>query len=125
MKQRGKVLVGIDFSPSSAVAAVLASTMAERLGAPLAALHVSDSPAWDWRPDRMGWMGEVGFDPEALIVRPGVPWVELSRYSTEIDAMILVVGAHGCSGFQPIALGSTTTMLLAHARRPILVAPRV
>jgi nucleotide-binding universal stress UspA family protein len=123
MAQLAPILVGIDFSAGATPAVLWASTLAQRLAAPLVAVHVTDQDGWSWRPEQLGWMGEVGLDPEALIVRRGVAWIELSRFSQVIDAMMLVVGSHGGSGFQPMTPGSTTALLLTRSHRPVLVVP--
>jgi nucleotide-binding universal stress UspA family protein len=123
MAEQASILVGIDFSPGSARAVLWARSLAQALQVPIHAGHITDEDQWDWTPDRLGWMGETRLDPETLIVRRGVPWIELSRLSVDVEASILVVGSHGMSGFQPVTPGSVTALLLTRSQRPVLVVP--
>ena len=122
-RERAPIVVGIDFSDGSAAAAMWACTLAQRMGAPMVAVHVAEQDRWEWVPEQVGWMGRVGLDPHAVVVRSGTPWVELSRHGAEARAMMLVVGSHGAGGRQPLAPGRTTELLLARSRQPVLVVP--
>ena len=117
------IVVGIDFSPGASGAVAWASALAEQLAVPLVAVHVTARAHGEWRPEQLAWMSDAALEPETLIVRRGVPWIELARFSEEIDARILVVGSHGRSGYQPIIPGSTTVLLLTRSHRPVLVVP--
>lgn len=123
MAKHPPILVGIDFSPGAARAALWAKSLAQALEAPLLVIHVTDQVSADWTPDGLRWMDQVGLDPEALVIRRGVPWLELSRFSSEIEASILVVGSHGQSGYQPVTPGSVTGLLLSRSQQPVLVVP--
>ncbi|MBW3628842.1 MAG: universal stress protein [Gemmatimonadetes bacterium] len=123
MAERPPILVGIDFSAGARPAVRWATCLARQLSVPLVAAHVTNEERFDWRPDQLGWMGDVGLDPAASIVQRGVPWIELSRISQTIGATILVVGSHGSSGYQPVVPGSTTVLLLTRSQRPVLVVP--
>ena len=50
----------------------------------------------------------------------GNPADEIVRYADEISAAMIVMGAHGYSGFKHLILGSTTESTLRHARCPVL-----
>jgi universal stress protein A len=50
----------------------------------------------------------------------GDPVDEIVRYADEVGAAMIVMGAHGYSGFRHLVLGSTTESTLRHARCPVL-----
>jgi nucleotide-binding universal stress UspA family protein len=53
----------------------------------------------------------------------GSPWHGLRRVAEEIGADVIVCGSRGLGALSRAALGSTSTGLLHHARRPVLVVP--
>lgn len=58
------------------------------------------------------------------VVRPeGAAWHRLSAVADEQDAAAIVVGSRGTSALRRFVLGSVTSGLLHHARRPVLVIP--
>ena len=74
----------------------------------------------------------AGLQAEALdieapltdVVRPeSAPWHQLDRVAGEVGAAAIVVGARGSGAVRRFLLGSTTSGLLHHARRPLLVIP--
>ena len=68
---------------------------------------------------------EVGLRPETAIVDgAGNPWRAVRRLARERDATVVVCGSRGQGPFSRAALGSTSSGLLHHADRPVLVAPR-
>lgn len=123
-----RILVGIDFSDGAARAVEEARRLAERVGAELLAVHVLQGyqgRAWQPVPEQLLWMEAQGLDPSAVVVRRGLPWVELVREAEYGSAWLIVVGSHGASGFQPVALGSTAARLAILSPYPVvLVGPR-
>jgi nucleotide-binding universal stress UspA family protein len=121
-----RILVGIDYSEGSARALHEARALAAKLGGELVGLHVVESfrrdgdgraaagRAREARPGAVGFEGRVE-------VRQGFAWMELVRYAREIDPVMIVVGSHGASGFQPLALGSTAARLGVLSPYPVLV----
>lgn len=74
----------------------------------------------------------AGLDAEALQVRQapqdvvqpeGAAWHRLSAVADEHGASAIVVGARGTGALRRFSLGSVTSGLLHHARRPVLVVP--
>ena len=62
--------------------------------------------------------------PLTDIVRPeGAPWSQLARVADDAQAAAIAVGARGTGALRRFLLGSTTSGLLHHARRPLLVTP--
>ena len=53
----------------------------------------------------------------------GSAWRALRRVADEIDADVVVCGSRGLGAFSRAAVGSTSTGLLHHAGRPVLVVP--
>jgi nucleotide-binding universal stress UspA family protein len=50
-------------------------------------------------------------------------WRTILDVADEADAQLIVAGARGLSSLQSLLLGSTSTALVHHATRPILVVP--
>jgi nucleotide-binding universal stress UspA family protein len=123
MSGQEPIVVGIDFSAGATHAVSWASSLARQMAVPLVAVHVTARARWEWRPEHLAWMSDVGLDPETSIVRRGVAWIELTRFAQAIDARFLVVGSHGGSGYQPMVPGSTTVLLLTRSDRPVFVVP--
>jgi nucleotide-binding universal stress UspA family protein len=120
--------VGTDFSAGAAAALAEARRMATRLGLELAVVHVVEGyGAGTWREggEAERWLAGGALRLDDLVVRNGLPWIELVREAERTGAAMLVVGSHGRSGFQPVALGSTATRLGILSPRPVLlVNPR-
>ena len=50
-------------------------------------------------------------------------WSALNRVAEQEDASAIVVGSRGLSGFKQMLLGSTSSGLLHHSTRPVVVVP--
>ena len=67
---------------------------------------------------------DAGLAAEARIVAPGgSPWCGIRRVAIEAAAELIVCGSRGLGAFSRAALGSTSSGLLHHAGRPVLVVP--
>jgi nucleotide-binding universal stress UspA family protein len=65
---------------------------------------------------------EAGFDAEPLVAADeGTVAETLVRVAQERDARAIVVGARGHGGLGRLLLGSTSTAVVQHASRPVLV----
>jgi nucleotide-binding universal stress UspA family protein len=117
------LLVGIDFSEPSAIALVEARSLARLLQARVAMVHVVTDSPMKWHPGscESAWMSRMSVGLEGLMVRSGRPWSELSRVAEETGATAVVVGSHGASGYQPLALGSNVRRLSLIAPCPIII----
>lgn len=134
----GRIVVGVDGSPSSNEALEWAAAQAERTGAALELVT-----AWEW-PKSYGYPLPVtsDFDPTAVAkqvnapaldqVRQKHPVVEASsqivdgnagKMLTEIaaGADLLVVGRRGHTEVVEMLLGSCSEYCVAHARCPVVV----
>lgn len=125
----GPVLVGTDFSEGSGQALAEARRLAALLGTRVRVVHVLDGGGvvgWGETGRAGMWLRRVGLEAHELVLRHGSAWVELSRYASEAAPALLVVGSHGQSGYQPLAIGSVAMRLAVHARCPVvLISPRV
>lgn len=125
----GPVVVGTDFSEPAAAALAEGRRLAALLNVAVEVVHVVDgAPATAWREGGRAdaWLRGVDLEVGALTIRFGSAWVELARFAEEVSPVLLVVGSHGLSGYQPLAVGSTASRVSMHARCPVvLVSPKV
>lgn len=142
-----RILVGIDFSPTSECAVQHALAIARHTGAPLAVAHVGMVPD----PDDLDDAGGASTGPyrallqlrlaadrrrlAALRERISGQGVELSQVvledmpdagliaaGKELDADLIVVGSHGRTGMSRFLLGSVAERVVRHADCSVLVA---
>lgn len=57
------------------------------------------------------------------MVTEGSSWSGLNRIAEAEDALAVVVGSRGLSGLKQMLLGSTSSGLLQHSARPVVVVP--
>lgn len=118
------ILTGIDFSEGSAAALRQARTIADRGGGTLAAVHVQEYAATEEGETQTNgrvWAASRGVPLDDYQSRKGVPWAELVRLAESLKASTIVLGSHGKSGYQPLALGSTVTRVVLLAPCPVLI----
>ncbi|MBL0212213.1 MAG: universal stress protein [Holophagaceae bacterium] len=131
------VLVGVDFSEASRQALNRARSLAERLGAPLTALHVLQLPPPllpevqlplpdpDWTQDMERRAGEQlekwieGFPNAQAMIRWGNPAEELVAAAD--PESLLVVAQVGHSTWERLLFGSTAARVVRHAPCDVLV----
>lgn len=122
------LMVGVDFSDTSGCALLEARRLARLLNARVSVIHVVPDPfRVPWEPDERATMWLRTYSASTLDIEPrcGRTWSELARAAEERGAAAIVVGSHGTSGYQPVALGSTATGLSLLAPCPVvLVGPR-
>ena len=137
------ILVGIDFSDSSAVAMYHARLLAERLGAVLHLCHFTPPSASLTAPTDLGLNLPAEFkaaheararlerlrkmldakDGVEIHLRIGEPVPGLLQLVRELEADILVVGSHGYGAVMRALLGSVSTQLTRLSPVPVLVVP--
>lgn len=135
--ERGRVVVGVDGSPSSLVALEWAGHEAERLGA------ILDIRVLWMPPAVLGTMAPIGAgdyvtsaqlmaDEAAAFAREQWPELEIEYHVTEAmpapalveasrRATLLVVGSRGAGGFRGLLVGSVSQHCIEHARCPVMV----
>ena len=64
----------------------------------------------------------AGFQAEGRL-EEGKPWRVICRSADALGAEPIVVGARGLGRFGAALLGSVSTALVFHAKRPVLVVP--
>lgn len=67
---------------------------------------------------------EHGWDAQPRLVRAGrTTWAAIVKVADELDASLVVCGTRGLSGVRGLVLGSVSSAVLHHARRPVLIVP--
>jgi nucleotide-binding universal stress UspA family protein len=140
----GHILVGVDGSDASVQATAAAGRLAADLGAKVTAVFVRQLPTVVASPLALGMDLDLDLDrywnelerqalarsaevldglraPWRFEVRTGGPAIELDEAAVEDGADLIVVGARGHAIAHRLLLGSVSTQLLHHARRPVLV----
>jgi nucleotide-binding universal stress UspA family protein len=133
------IVVGVDGSDASAQAAETAGRLAADLDAKVTAVYVRQLPAtvppfgagsyldnyWQeaerLAAERAAEALEGLGAPWGFEVRTGDPAVQLELAAKEHGADLVVVGARGHTVTHRLLLGSVSTRLVHHARRPVLV----
>ena len=136
------IVVGVDDSTRSAVAARKASRLAVWLDAELHAVHVSHIPPAMlavlagvptapsefneaqrdavWR--RVGPVLDQGGARVTRVDLEGYPADALVEYAEDVDAGLIVVGSRGRGNLASLVLGSTSHRVVNHATCDVLVA---
>jgi nucleotide-binding universal stress UspA family protein len=117
--------VGVDFSEGAMHALHEGLWLARRAGLGLQVLYVTDSGV-PWQSDEAAseWLHRASLDPALVLVRHGLPWVEIVRHALEVSTAVIVLGSHGASGFQAMTLGSTASRVALRAPCPTLFVAR-
>jgi len=127
-----QILVGTDLSDRSRTALRRAAELATAHGARLTLLHVVD----DDQPPEMtatqhkwaqNWLVEHLPDnahavPHDVLVREGDPHSEIQAVGDELDADLIVLGAHRKRLLRDAFIGTTAERLLHVSTRPVLIA---
>jgi nucleotide-binding universal stress UspA family protein len=67
---------------------------------------------------------EAGFKAQGRLEQTtGSAWRTIVEVADELDAKLIVLGSHGRSGVESALLGSVSTAVMHHAKRPVLVVP--
>jgi nucleotide-binding universal stress UspA family protein len=133
------IVVGVDGSDPSAQAAETAGRLAADLDAKVTAVYVRQLPTTVPPFGADSYLDDYWQEPErqaaeraaAALEGPGAPWrfevrsgdpaVQLDLAAEEHGADLVVVGARGHSVAHRLLLGSVSTRLVHHARRPVLI----
>lgn len=135
-----RVVVGVDFSPSSRTALLWGLQAAQRAGCPLVAVHawlvttLPGRPPLQFVPELPEYANDVraALDKELHDTLPAGHGVdvhaELSHTSAAAGLLVestpndlLVLGSRGRGGFASLVLGSVATQCAQHASGPVVV----
>ena len=137
-----RILVTTDLSDAAQAAFSHVTFLSKKLGAQPYLLHVDETTTFGFRsPEaisrhfdavtstRQGRLtefkrnfAEQNVDIE-VICRDGVPWKVILETAKQVNADLIVSTKLGARGLERLLLGSTTTQVLRHADRPMLIVP--
>jgi nucleotide-binding universal stress UspA family protein len=112
------VAVWEPYDPGALLSAGVASIGSEALGLDEIANRVAEDKV-----DRgVRLAREGGFDARGEIAR-GKTWHAICETADALDASTIVLGARGLSRVKSMLLGSVSSAVVTHAKRPVLVIP--
>ena len=129
-----KILVPVDGSEPNKRAIDEAKNMAARLNSKVYLLHVVDvdylldhSVLNELKSQRARILDEAvsnfeGIDLEKAIVL-GNPSEEIMRKADEEDIDLIIMAKRGLTGLQKYLIGSVTSKVVSHSKKPVLVLP--
>ena len=135
-----RILVGYDGSEPSARALRAALGLAEGLGARVWVVHATSPPPRVMEPQTEEQRGTEDGAVEAtlrrvrdvasthrveveIVLREGPAASVIESVAAEVGAELVVVGTRGLRGATQVLLGSVSTAVVGHGRRPTLVVP--
>jgi universal stress protein A len=140
-----QILVPLDFSGKSRQAFHFAVPLAERYGGMISLIHVVE-PLYGYPPpggtegvvfpirsaavssrEKLGALARELVPPDLLgqtIVRTGSAYLEIVAAADELDADLIVMATHGCTGLKHALVGSTAERVVRHAHCPVLTVRR-
>jgi nucleotide-binding universal stress UspA family protein len=134
-----KLLLTTDGSEESEKAVEHAKSLAEKYGAEVHILYISDvrsqmgDPSMEFLLENLEEIGEEAVNEVAKMFpdsidtvlenRPGVPHTEITDYIQEEDIDILCMATHGRSGLDRLLIGSTTEKVLRESPVPVITVP--
>lgn len=68
---------------------------------------------------------QMQFEPQDVMVRPGVVSDVIVEEAQDAEAPLIVMGAHGRTGVASLLLGSTSKAVLRKATAPVLLVPPI
>jgi len=142
-----KIILATDFSDTAKEAGYHALLLAQTHNAELKVLHVFDTTAWTV-PSHYFFAPAAGPEYERLvenfketqkrgkdalkelaksfdlevetIITEGQPGHEIVRVAAELNADLIVLGTHGCSGWNRFTIGSVAEFVVRHAPCAVL-----
>ncbi len=142
-----KVLVALDGSEESTLAAKTAAELAEKTGSELHVVHVRTAPMYiDPSTERVRRLADVeavrreaqefldsqvqqiqdaGGTVARAHIRLGTPVAEIVNLADAIEAGLIVMGSRGMGGIRRLLLGSVSDGVIRHAHCPVQVVRKV
>lgn len=107
------------YDPGALISASIAKLSSEALGLEEIARQIAQEKL-----DRgLEIARTAGFEVRGTLAH-GKPWHAICETAAELDAAAIVLGARGLSRIGSVLLGSVSSAVVLHARRPVLVIPR-
>ncbi len=136
----GRIIVGVDGSEHARRATAWTADLARAVGAEVVVVHAlgllhrtasGALVASDLHRDEIAdelersWCAPIrdAGVPYRGELREGNPVTALLDAADDAHADLLVVGSRGLGGFPGLLLGSTSTQIAQHARRPVVIIP--
>jgi nucleotide-binding universal stress UspA family protein len=122
-KRTGRILMAYDGSKAAQRAVEWGAFFAKLQVSKLDVLTVANADAEAFGPQEEAgkFLAPYNLDV-SFVVKPGHPASVISQYALEIEAGLIVMGAHGHSRLVEMIFGSTTRDVLENARCPVLLA---
>jgi nucleotide-binding universal stress UspA family protein len=123
-----KILVPTDLSEFSLAAMEYAQSFGELYSSRLYMLHVVDARESHHRTEeeaaqaleRFAEENVEGHSQPRLVVRKGIPWVEIPRFADEEGIDMVVIATHGRTGFRHVLMGSVAEKVVRMSRVPVM-----
>lgn len=80
------------------------------------------SLAGEWLEHGAELASDAGFQPQGHL-EEGKPWRVICRVADELVAEAIVLGARGLGRIESALLGSVSSAVVLHAKRPVLLVP--
>jgi nucleotide-binding universal stress UspA family protein len=106
------------YDPATVISGPLSKYVSKELGLD----QVAEAVARKKAEHGMALAVEAGFDATMRVER-GKAWRVICRIAEEVCAESIVLGARGLGRVGSVLLGSVSSAVVVHARRPVLVVP--
>jgi nucleotide-binding universal stress UspA family protein len=106
------------YDPATILSARVSKLLSRALGVDKIAAEVAEEKV----KQGVALASSAGFAAQGRVAH-GKTWRAICDVAGEIDARAIVLGARGLSQMESLLLGSVSTAVLAHAKRPVLVVP--
>jgi nucleotide-binding universal stress UspA family protein len=107
------------YDPVTVISAPLARLASQELGLD----EITEDLAREKLKRGMALARDAGFEPSSRVAR-GKVWRMICDVADELDAEPIVVGARGLGRLESALLGSVSSAVVVHSKRPVLVVPR-
>ena len=106
------------YDPATALSAPMSRLVSRELGVDQTAAELAEEKV----KQGVALASSAGFAAQGRMAH-GKTWKAICDVAGEIDAATIVLGARGLSQMGSLLLGSVSSAVLAHAKRPVLVVP--
>ena len=106
------------YDPATIVSAPVSKLLSRALGVDEIAAELAEEKV----KQGVALASSAGFAAQGRVTH-GKTWRAICEVADEIDAATIVLGARGLSKVGSLLLGSVSSAVLVHAKRPVLVVP--